>query len=230
MLQRLLSGTLRFKEFGKASKDKNDYPKNWKNFKLNEIAEILFSTVDKKCYPGENKVQLCNYMDVYTNDEITDSISFMTATASDSAIERFHLRKHDVLLTKDSETPDDIARSAVVTKDFHDVVCGYHLAIIRPDPEKVFGPFLSNCINFYKTHKQFVTSANGATRYGLGLSSVNNIEIAIPEINEQKKISQFLDIFTHEINILIKQETKLIEEKKAIMKKLFSSKGLNQTR
>jgi type I restriction enzyme, S subunit len=44
-----------------------------------------------------------NYVDVYKNDRITDIVPFMNATASLDEIERFRLKRGDVLITKDSE-------------------------------------------------------------------------------------------------------------------------------
>ena len=47
-------------------------------------------------------------------------------------VRRFALRAGDVLITKDSESWTDIAVPAVVSEGLPDVLCGYHLAHIRP--------------------------------------------------------------------------------------------------
>src|SRR4051794_30860396 len=75
---------------------------------LSAVSEIRVSNVDKKSEPGEIPVRLCNYTDVYKNDYITDDLEFMRATASRAEIARFGLRIGDVIVTKDSETPNDI--------------------------------------------------------------------------------------------------------------------------
>jgi type I restriction enzyme S subunit len=59
---------------------------------------------------------------------IAEGIDFMPATASDDQIARFTLRAGDTLITKDSETADDIAVSAFVPVDLPGVLCGYHPA------------------------------------------------------------------------------------------------------
>ncbi|MEK8227329.1 hypothetical protein NKG05_16395 [Oerskovia sp. M15] len=79
-------------------------------------------------------MRLCNYTDVYRNDSITDSMTFMEATASPEQIERFRIRVGDTLITKDSETADDIGIPSYVRYEADDLICGYHLAIVRPDP------------------------------------------------------------------------------------------------
>ena len=91
---------------------------------LKHLAQIMVSNVDKKAVEGELAVRLCNYVDVYKHDAITDELPFMDATASMEQIARFTLHAGDVLITKDSETAEDIAVSAYVPKDLPGVVCG----------------------------------------------------------------------------------------------------------
>ena len=107
-------------------------PKHWDVSRLRTIATVTLSGVDKKRSDGEQHVRLCNYVDVYKNDFITDEIDFMAATASQSEISRLALQREDVLITKDSETWADIAVPAYVPETLPGVVCGYHLALIRP--------------------------------------------------------------------------------------------------
>jgi len=51
----------------------------------------------------------------------------MEATTTEAKANRFRLREGDILITKDSESKDDIGIPAYVPADFDDVVCGYHL-------------------------------------------------------------------------------------------------------
>ena len=110
----------------------------WSRVKLAEVAEIRFSNVDKKTILGEVPVRLCNYMDVYGNGGyITNDLPFMEASVSPVEIDRFRVERGDVMLTKDSETPDDIGIPAVVVDDIPNLVCGYHLALIKPRREQI---------------------------------------------------------------------------------------------
>jgi type I restriction enzyme S subunit len=93
-------------------------PAEWDVERLGNVAEILFSNVDKHTVEGEVPVRLCNYVDVYKNDRITRDIDFMEASAGDHEIARFQIHQDDVLSTKDSETPDDIAISSLVQKTY----------------------------------------------------------------------------------------------------------------
>jgi len=57
-------------------------PQHWNLSRLKYIAAVSLSNIDKKSYPDEDSVYLCNYVDVYYNDYITNQIKFMVATAT----------------------------------------------------------------------------------------------------------------------------------------------------
>lgn len=84
-------------------------PSDWQLTRLDDVADVLFSNVDKHTKEDEIPVRLCNYVDVYKNDRITAAIDFMEASAGQREIDTFHIKRDDLLATKDSETPDDIA-------------------------------------------------------------------------------------------------------------------------
>ena len=115
----------------------------WPSVKpLRRLASIRSSNVDKVIEEGEEHVRLCNYVDVYYNDRITDLIEFSEGSAKQSEIEKFGLKPGDVVITKDSETPDDIAVPALVESSAEGAVCGYHLAILRPRPNVMDSTYL----------------------------------------------------------------------------------------
>jgi type I restriction enzyme, S subunit len=108
-----------------------EIPEHWKLKKLKFATVVQPSNVDKKTIDNEEEILLCNYSDVYNNDYITDKIDFMQATATLGEIEKFLIEQGDVIITKDSENPNDIAVPALVIQDFDNVICGYHLTQIK---------------------------------------------------------------------------------------------------
>ena len=199
-------------------------PEEWETASLCDVANILFSNVDKKTNSNENDVLLCNYKDVYYNEHITSEINFMRATASDRQIDKYRLRNGDVLITKDSETKDDIAVSAIVREEVSNLICGYHLAIIRPDVNELSGEYLNKLLDLQTMRHYFSILANGITRFGLTLNSVNSSLIPLPSLSEQKKIAEILSTWDD----AIEQTRKLIDakkrRKKALMQQLLSGK------
>jgi type I restriction enzyme, S subunit len=205
-----------------------EIPDAWEVKKLKYIANASPSNIDKKSIENEKSVFLCNYVDVYNNEFISSNISFMPATANEEQIRKFILKKDDVIATKDSETPDDIANPALVIEDFENVVCGYHLTHIKPKTitgRYLFRFFQTNYLNAY-----FEVSANGVTRYGLGVDKFNSALILNPPLNEQIAIANYLDCKTAEIDKLIAQKERLIElyeEEKAAIINQAVTKGID---
>jgi len=186
-------------------------PAHWRLQKLKHAARIQFSNVDKKFEDGEQPVRLCNYVDVYYHDRITSDIEFMDATALSREISKFQLLPGDVLVTKDSEDPHDICVPAVVAEDLPGVLCGYHLAQIRPFPDDTHGPYLSYALASSGIRDQFRMRANGITRFGLSQDDVCSSLVPLPPLPEQRAIAAFLDRKTRQIDELIKKKRRLIE-------------------
>ena len=111
-------------------------------------------------------VKLCNYTDVYYNNDIGHEIDFMAATAKPLEIERFSLIEGDVIITKDSETPDDIGVPAYVKETIDNLLCGYHLAILRPKKQTI-GKYICYALTSQRLKYDFYRFANGITRFGL---------------------------------------------------------------
>jgi type I restriction enzyme S subunit len=226
LMQRLLSPSRQIKR--KAGNSFNDSVRRfeltngWSWMYIHEVAKLSFSSVDKKSVEGEKSVRLCNYMDVFYNRRIREGMPFMKSTASDSDIKKFTLNEGDVVLTKDSETPEEIAFAAVIDEQIDNLVCGYHLAILRPDKAKVTGEYLMSAINFHPNHHQFVRLANGATRFGLGIDSLNNAVIPIPPLEEQRKIAEILQNADAGIEVINNRIEALRAQKRGLMQKLLT--------
>lgn len=159
---------------------------------LISAAAVRFSSVNKKSEFGETPVRLCNYTDVYNNTYIDAAMAFMQATATQSEIDRFGLRNGDVIITKDSETPDDIGVPAVVDSTGPDIVCGYHLALIRPDLSTLDPLFLAMQFSHSRLMRYFGQQANGSTRYGLSSRAIEQAPILDLPRSEQKRRSDVL--------------------------------------
>lgn len=183
----------------------------WPMKALRRLVTIRSSNVDKIMEEGEEIVRLCNYVDVYYNDRITGDIEFSEGSAKPQEIKKFGLRTGDVVITKDSETPDDIAVPALVDPSAEGIVCGYHLAILRPYPSEIIGPFLFWSLKAKPTCEAFGLAAQGVTRYGLTLNGIGSVNVPVPGIATQKAIAAFLDRETARIDKLIAKKERQVE-------------------
>ena len=205
-----------------------ELPPGWKLEKLKFFADIQNSNVDKTIAEDEEPVRLCNYTDVYYNERITPALHFMLGSATEAEIERFQLKRGQVIITKDSEGWDDIGIPALVTEDMPEVLCGYHLSVFEPTLE-LDGGFLAWLCRAEPLNDQFKLAANGVTRFGLGKYPMKNAFIVLPPLDTQRRIVRFLDEKTAQIDELIAKkrelQRRLAEKRQALITRVVT-KGL----
>ena len=188
-----------------------DVPAHWDVRRLKSVVDMRVSNVDKHVKDGELPVRLCNYVDVYQSERITEDVPFMRATATASEIARFRLHLGDVLITKDSETWDDIGVPALIDYSANDLICGYHLAVLRPFKSSLDGRFLFRALQSSMVSSQFHVSANGVTRYGLTHQAIKSVLLPLPPLAEQAAIARYLDRADERISRAISAKQRLVE-------------------
>jgi type I restriction enzyme S subunit len=207
----------------------DDVPVEWCVKPLKFISDLRLSNIDKHTVEGEPPVLLCNYVDVYKNERIDSDIEFMSATASEEQIKRLTLSVGDVIITKDSEDPRDIGIPAYVAEICPDLVCGYHLALIRSNKD-TSGEFLYYFLKSRYAAASFENEACGITRYAIGKYSIGNLDISVPLLEDQNTIARFLDRETSKLDTLVAKQEHLIElllEKRQAIISHAVTKGLN---
>jgi len=188
-------------------------------FKLEDVADVKLSNVDKKVKTGEKEIRLCNYTDVYKNTYIDKNraVNFMIASCNEKEFEKFLLKKGQVSITKDSEKANDIGVSTYIEEDFQDVVLGYHLALITPYKEKLDGKYLNYWFNTSQAKRYFENNVGGSgQRFTLPLDVILSTPLCLPNIEKQKKISSILFSLDKKIQLLHQINDNLAELAKTI--------------
>lgn len=198
-------------------------PEEWDVVRLGEVVEIILSTVDKKIKPTERKVLLCNYLDVYKNEYLRRSLDFKVGTATSREISKFIILKGDVIITKDSEEFDDIAKPSYVSEEIHNLICGYHLAILRPQ-KNINGLFLSKILKFRPVNIFFQKRANGITRFGITKETIERALVIFPSLLEQQRIVFILSQIDQTIEKEQQYKEKLERLKQGLMQDLLTGK------
>jgi len=196
-------------------------PKHWSITKLKNQCQIIPSNVDKKSHDDETEVKLCNYVDVYYNETIDNSIEYMVATANEHELKKFQLIEKDVLITKDSEDPYDIAVPALVVETQPKLLCGYHLSIIRSDNRNCNGSYLFWVLRDASIASQLHREATGITRWAIANRHVKNSIIPLPSKTEQKAIASYLDKTCTAIDKTIEAKQKQLEILDALRKSII---------
>lgn len=220
-------------EVGKSPGEQGVLPDGWRAVRLMHLARVSVSNVDKHTLPGQQRVRLCNYTDVYKNETIVDNLPFTWASASADQVRSFSLEPGDTLFTKDSETAADIGVPAFVESAGSDLICGYHLAIARPRRSRADPRFLFWAMSSERVREQWEVAATGVTRVGLRQNDLRRVEILVPSTIEQRMIGGFLDRQSAMIDALIAKQQQLIvrlEERKRALVDTLVWHGLDHAR
>ena len=122
----------------------------------------------------------------------------------------FHSKENDVIIPCSGETAEDIATSVCVPYD--DILLGGDLTVIRSNLD---GAFLSNQLNSARKY-DIARIAQGKSIVHLQAEELKKINIAFPSIEEQRKISCFIDLIDDRIAV----QNKIIEDLKVLKKEL----------
>jgi type I restriction enzyme S subunit len=199
-----------------------DIPEGWRIGKLKHNSELNISSVDKHIFDDEISVRVCNYTDVYYNEFISNNLELRIGSCSTIEYNKFLLKKGDVIITKDSESPSDIGVPSLVIDELENVVCGYHLSIIKSNLDSLIGEYLFRQLQTTRVRRYFEVNSNGITRFGLGKSSVLELPLILPSVREQIEIVNHLNSKTKEIDDLVSLEQMKIDLLKEYRQSLIS--------
>ena len=115
------------------------------------------------------------------------------------------VEENDVLL---NITGDSVARCCVVPKFLTPARVNQHVAIIRPIPEKASHLFVFYLLQQMK-EELLMKSEIGATRRALTKGMLENLEIQLPTLTEQKAIAAVLSSLDDKIDLLHRQNKTL---------------------
>ena len=99
------------------------------------------------------------------------------------------------------------------------------MAILRPKPSKVSGPYLYYALQAQDVQHQFHSFANGITRFGLRKSDIELVEIPSPPLKEQQDIAHVLGTLDDKIELNRRMSQTLEEMARAIFQDWFVDFG-----
>ena len=107
------------------------------------------------------------------------------------------LQSGDVLL---NITGDSVARACLMDDDYLPGRVNQHVSIIRADESKVVNSYLLYYLQWRKSHLLQLASA-GATRNALTKGMIEQLEIDLPSLGEQRKVVGILDSIQNKIKL-----------------------------
>ncbi|WP_339718323.1 restriction endonuclease subunit S [uncultured Pseudoalteromonas sp.] len=196
---------IRFKGFGG----------EWKLKKLGGMVSFHKGKDLPKSSIKDNGVYPCiHYGELFT--KYSEVIDVITSRTNQNV--NFLSISNDVLMPTSDVTPKGLVKSCCVKQS--GVILGGDILVIRPNDEnEIDGAFLSRLIR--TREQQVLQNVTGSTVFHLYASSIENLNIAFPSIEEQKTISKYFQKLDALINQHQQQITKLKNIKQACLSKMF---------
>lgn len=144
------------------------------------------------------------------------------------SIKRSEAKKGDIIIAKIGEYYG--LSNILPYIDKKAVISGNSLKL-TVDSKKILNEYLHYQLLELKRNGTINLLSNSTAQPALSLGGMNTIKIVLPNIEEQKKIVEFLKIRISEINTLIKEKEKLIEllkEKREVIVTEYVTKGIDK--
>ncbi|MFM6158761.1 MAG: restriction endonuclease subunit S, partial [Sphaerospermopsis kisseleviana] len=119
---------------------------------------------------------------------------------------------NDILL---NITGASIGRTSLIPPNFGKANVNQHVCIFRPKLKEIFPQYLHLLFCSQQGKEQIFSCENGISREGLNFQEAGNLTFAIPTLEEQQKIADYLDYKTKQIEeqkTKIKQAIDLLKE------------------
>ena len=198
---------IRFKGFTEA----------WEQRKLGEVGTTYTGLSGKtKEDFGHGNGKFVTYMNVFSN-----AVGFLDMTeAVEIDDSQNKVLFGDVLFTTSSETPEEVGMSSVWLGNAENTYLNSFCFGYRPMVE--FNPYyLAYMLRSSSMRKNITFLAQGISRYNISKNKMMDIEMPIPNIEEQKQIGSYFRSLDNLITLHQRKLEKLKNIKKSMLEKMF---------
>ena len=169
----------------------------------------------KEAYRAEG-IALVRSQNVLDFSFSSDGLAYINDEQADK-LRNVELQSGDVLL---NITGDSVARACLMDDDYLPGRVNQHVAIIRVDESKAVNSYLLYYLQWRKSHLLQLASA-GATRNALTKGMIEQLEIDLPSLDEQRKVVGILDSIQNKIKLNHEINDNLYSQAKAIFSNYF---------
>jgi type I restriction enzyme S subunit len=132
------------------------------------------------------------------------------------------VKKNDLFFLMSSENHEDIGKSSLLNEDISNTYLNSFCKGFRFTAKAAVPNFINYLISSKKYRDSFAIEGKGFTRINLKIEKVNNLFILLPPLSEQKKIVDYLDTKTTQIDKIIATINTQIEKLKELRKTLIN--------
>lgn len=190
--------------------------RNLKEYKLNQLYKMDSGIGTSKKQAGHG-APFVSFSDIFNNEILPDELTEKMDTTKEEQ-EKYSVKKGDILITRTSETLDELAMSSVALKDYPKATFSGFAKRLRPIQNNItYDKFMA----FYMRSKYFRKIINSKAvmtlRASFNDAIFSYISILLPEYKEQVKIGDWF----YEIEKKIRNNIKINKELENIGKDIY---------
>ena len=199
------------------------FTETWEQRELGKIGSTYTGLSGKsKADFGHGKGKFITYMNVFTNP----IANLETVEPIEIDDKQNTVLVGDVFFTTSSETPVEVGMSCVLTENspntYLNSFCFGYRPIVKFD-----NYYLAYMLRSASFREKITFLAQGISRYNISKNKVMEIEIPIPDFNEQQKIGAYFRNIDNLITLHQRKYDKFVAIKKALLEKMFPRVGKN---
>lgn len=223
LMQRLLTGKTRFKEFVKSEKMKRtsigNISEDWEVVNFGYVVSL--SQYGLSSASKENAtIPMLGMKNIHQGSLDTSDLAYINLEKDE--FEKFKLEQNDLLFNR-TNSYDLVGKTTLfdLSKDY---VFASYLIRFKLKKEIASPRYINFFFNSEKTQKKLKTLATkGVSQVNINPTTLQkNLWLPLPPLSEQQKIAEVFRSCDQEIELLIQKLEKLKQQKKGLMQKLLT--------
>lgn len=194
------------------------YTDEWEQRKLNTITDVRDGTHDSPKYVevGHPFITSKNVKDGYIN---YDDVQYVSDEDFEEINKRSKVDINDILMGMIGT----VGNIALVRETPNFAI--KNVALIK-DTEEVFYLYLYHCLQSNSIVRQLSENLDGGTQKFIALNKIRNLNIPLPNKNEQYRVGNFLEILDNLITLHQRKYEQAKTLKKYMLQKMFPQDGM----
>lgn len=192
----------------------------WETVKLGELYSIYNGLAKGREFFGKG-YPFISFSEVFNNIFLPSQPKSLVES-TETEREKYSIKRGDILITRTSETPDELGMTSVALQDIPNGTYNGFSKRLRPITERVLPEFIGYYLRSFEFRKHFIgITGSMTTRASLRNEFLLDLDIPVPDYKVQQKIAHILYSYDLLINNCQKQIYLLEEAAQRLYKEWF---------
>ena len=192
-----------------------EIPEEWEVVSLSEITDVRDGTHDSPKYLDLG-IPFITSKNLKENKIDFSEVNFISEEDHIKFSQRSNVENGDILFGMIGT----IGSPVIVKKEFEFSI--KNVALIKFNKSSINNKYILNLLKSSMIENQFLKLSNGGVQKFISLSTIRELQIPVPEVEEQEKIASVLSVVDKKIEEYENKKQKLEELKKGLMQQLLT--------